>query len=674
MEIVGDGSGPLWELFDDFSDGAFASDKWETGYWDGAQAPEVVDGKARLSSNGSGVGSQVPSFMDDLVGMPDNGTNHSFLTITDNSVVGVEAEISLSSTSSIETGLYLGIMEELESGPGFAFAGIELGYWDQSGPGITFDNSIYENGEETLDEVLQEKPANLGQSYKVSVVKEGSTYQLFLDDQLVQEYPIRGELLFFHFGAFQEPSVSFDTYVDNVRVIRRGDEIEEVVVEDPNGKPVVIKQGDEYRWSDSLDGVILWSVEWEPGESPDALTAKFENGKIIYGFDFVNDVTNAGSNSVDYSINQLGYISSLEGDGEYQYYNAVAVENGAISTIQGDQGLDSVSENGINIVDQWFFTTRAAAEEFYASKTGGPLWELYDDFEDSTLDSSKWLYSTNLFVGNQPTMVNGRIELTGLTSGQTHANTFLIMKNLDGIVGLEGEISLPGDAPVDTGVLIGIADAGEPVGWIDLWADGDNTRIYISLENSATSEFVELNRTAELGAIYRVGIIREEQKTALFLNDEKVAEVSSWDSENLDFLFRGVNDAGSPFTAYLDNARVIRDWEDYDDFSSLIGDDSGSGYAPESIVGSVVNINLNFTDGVEQQTETFFTGRKVFHNGDGDWTYYDYEKISDNQARITYTFEDETDPMPEVVNLTFTSPTQGTFDWAEYTDTSLSTI
>ena len=30
--------------------------------------------------------------------------------------------------------------------------------------------------------------------------------------------------------------------------------------------------------------------------------------------------------------------------------------------------------------------------------------------------------------------------------------------------------------------------------------------------------------------------------------------------------------------------------------------------------------------------------------------------------------------MPEVVNLTFTSPTEGTFDWAEYTDTSLSTI
>ena len=87
-----------WEEYDDFSSGAFASEKWETGYWDGAQAPEVIDGKARLSSNGYGSGSQQPSFIDDLYGMPDNGTNHSFLSITDNSVVGVEAEISLGST------------------------------------------------------------------------------------------------------------------------------------------------------------------------------------------------------------------------------------------------------------------------------------------------------------------------------------------------------------------------------------------------------------------------------------------------------------------------------------------------------------------------------------------------------------------------------------------------
>jgi hypothetical protein len=195
-------------------------------------------------------------------------------------------------------------------------------------------------------------------------------------------------------------------------------------------------------------------------------------------------------------------------------------------------------------------------------------WEDYDDFEDNTLDSSKWLYSTNYFLGNIPTMANGRVELTGLTSEHTHSNTFLILEDLDGIVGLEGDIWLPSNAPMDTGVLIGIADAGVPVGWIDLWVNENNTWLDITLENSSSGEKIDFNRDAELGVIYRVGIIKEEDKTALFLNGEKIAEVTTWDSDDLDFLFRGVNDVGSPFTAYLDNIRVIRNWEDYDDLSS----------------------------------------------------------------------------------------------------------
>ena len=195
-------------------------------------------------------------------------------------------------------------------------------------------------------------------------------------------------------------------------------------------------------------------------------------------------------------------------------------------------------------------------------------WEDYDDFEDSTLDSSKWLYTTNYFVGNEPTMANGRVELTGLTSQYPHDNTFLIVKDLDGIVGVEADIWLPSDAPVDTGVLIGIADAGVPVGYLDLWGDDENTRVYVNLENSTTDETIDFQRDAELGTIYRVGVIKEDDKTALYLNGEKVAEITTWQSENIDILFRGVNNVGSPFTAYLDNIRVIRDWEDYDDFSS----------------------------------------------------------------------------------------------------------
>jgi hypothetical protein len=267
-----------------------------------------------------------------------------------------------------------------------------------------------------------------------------------------------------------------------------------------------------------------------------------------------------GSGSYSYSktgTNSATLSYSIDGAGiSFEYALQFTDENTGIYSKFADYGGGST-----DITTGPFSLSGVAIPEQFD-------WEEYDDFEESTLDSSKWLYSTNYFVGNEPTMANGRVELTGLTSEHTHSNTFLILEDLDGIVGLEGDIWLPSNAPMDTGVLIGIGDAGVHVGWIDLWVNENNTWLDITLENSSSGEKIDFNRDAELGVVYRVGIIKGEDKTALFLNGEKIAEVTTWDSENLDFLFRGVNDVGSPFTAYLDNVRVIRDWEDYDDFSS----------------------------------------------------------------------------------------------------------
>ncbi|MDC0369296.1 hypothetical protein OAN13_06330 [Opitutales bacterium] len=267
-----------------------------------------------------------------------------------------------------------------------------------------------------------------------------------------------------------------------------------------------------------------------------------------------------GSGSYSYSTtgtNSASLSYTIDGAGiTFEYALQFTGENAGIYTKFADYGGGTT-----DITTGPFSLSGVAIPEQFD-------WEDYDDFEDNTLDSSKWLYSTNYFVGNEPTMANGRVELTGLTSEHTHSNTFLILEDLDGIVGLEGDIWLPSNAPMDTGVLIGIADAGVPVGWIDLWVNENNTWLDITLENSSSGEKIDFNRDAELGVVYRVGIIKKEDKIALFLNGKKIAEVTTWDSDDLDFLFRGVNDVGSPFTAYLDNIRVIRNWEEYDDFSS----------------------------------------------------------------------------------------------------------
>ena len=284
---------------------------------------------------------------------------------------------------------------------------------------------------------------------------------------------------------------------------------------------------------------------------PDAsLSASVTNGH--------DDPTGSGSYSYSTTgTNSASLSYTIDGAGiTFEYALQFTGENAGIYTKFADYGGGTT-----DITTGPFSLSGVAVPEQFD-------WEDYDDFEDNTLDSSKWLYSTNYFVGNEPTMANGRVELTGLTSEHTHSNTFLILEDLDGIVGLEGDIWLPSNAPMDTGVLIGIADAGVPVGWIDLWVNENNTWLDITLENSSSGEKIDFNRDAELGVVYRVGIIKKEDKIALFLNGKKIAEVTTWDSDDLDFLFRGVNDVGSPFTAYLDNIRVIRNWEDYDDFSS----------------------------------------------------------------------------------------------------------
>lgn len=138
------------------------------------------------------------------------------------------------------------------------------------------------------------------------------------------------------------------------------------VVSDPNGNPVVVQVGDEYNWNNSLDGVILWSVECESGEVPDPYTYYFIEGRNTGDTGFHDSISDPAPYDKPYVIDENGYLKVTESS--FQYYNVVSVEDGVIGTIQDDEGVDSVADNGTNIVDQWFFTTREAAEAFYNSK------------------------------------------------------------------------------------------------------------------------------------------------------------------------------------------------------------------------------------------------------------------------------------------------------------------
>ena len=93
-----------------------------------------------------------------------------------------------------------------------------------------------------------------------------------------------------------------------------------------------------------------------------------------------------------------------------------------------------------------------------------------------------------------------------------------------------------------------------------------------------------------------------------------------------------------------------------------------NGLAPDIISG--FSINFVWTDDGSTDSRTFSDDGKVYDDNSGEWTYYIYEKTSENVARISYTFSNEPNPQPEAKTLIFTSENGGTYDWVEYTNSS----
>ena len=364
----------VWQDYDDFSGSSLDTTKWEVGYFSGGERVTIDNGQAKLS--GTAYSSTSPFQMPTELTVAGQGSTegNTFMFVRDSNIFGLEAEIMIpNANNNYEAGMYLGT---LDSNP-LGSLGFEL---RKTATGSSF-NYDYLNDQEK--KILGYEAGSLDTFHQIAITKLDGQTSYYLNDNLVKQFSSSShDEDYWSIGSFNDEGLAYITYADNVRVLRQVETI--TVVSDPSGQQVVVQVGDEYKWSSTLNGVTLWGVE-QSSDGWSSMTMRFENGRNFGNQGFFDSIAQPQPYDVSFEIDENGYIKSLEDDENYQFYNVVSVENGVIGTIQNDEGVDSVANNGVNKVDQWFFTTRAAAEEFYYSKVNPKDWMWFDYYP--------WVYS-----------------------------------------------------------------------------------------------------------------------------------------------------------------------------------------------------------------------------------------------------------------------------------------
>ena len=227
------------------------------------------------------------------------------------------------------------------------------------------------------------------------------------------------------------------------------------------------------------------------------------------------------------------------------------------------------------------FSTVLEAETF--------VWEDYDDFSGSSLDTGKWGISY-WDGGIAPIISNGQLLLAGktrtswnetvatarmlntnpsaaslLSGGQAHS--VLEFTESDDIYGIELFLRLPADVPQDCGVGIYAIDyaamfAGNEQGSIrfdmDLWYGSGSPEVQVTWKNPVTG--IEEQASAlsvETNQDIKMAFVRKESTIEFFHNDLKIGQ-SPYQSMNETFIVRAVSETDSSFETYLDDVRILR--------------------------------------------------------------------------------------------------------------------
>jgi hypothetical protein len=371
-----------WEDYDDFSASSLDTNKWEVGYFAGGETVTVVNGQANLSGSTYSFSSpfQMPS---ELSAAGQGSTEgNTFLFIKDPTIIGLEAEIMIPNAGNQnEAGIYL---TTLDSNP-LGSLGFEL---RKTATGSSFN---YDYFNDQGSKILGYEAGSLDTLHKIKMTELNGQTSYYLDNKLIKQFASTShDSDYWGIGAFNDNGLAYITYADNVRILRQGTTTTQpdpvTVLSDPNGQAIVVQVGNEYQWNSTLDGVTLWSVDQSQSSGDiQPITMRFENGRNFGSEGFYDSIAHPQPYDMPFVIDENGYIKVSEDSG-YQYYHVVSVENGIIATLEGDE--QGVVDDGVSVADQWFFTTRAAAEEYYYAKVNPKDWMWFDHYP--------WVYSNEM--------------------------------------------------------------------------------------------------------------------------------------------------------------------------------------------------------------------------------------------------------------------------------------
>jgi hypothetical protein len=303
------------------------------------------------------------------------------------------------------------------------------------------------------------------------------------------------------------------------------------------------------------------------------------------------------------------------------------------------------------------------------------VWEDYEDFSGSSLDTSKW--DVGYFAGGQGvTLDNGKAKLSGsaysptsttvmpsdLTAtadGATEGNTFLFFKDQE-IFGIQADIYLPTENnSYEAGVYLTSIDTN-PLGSLGAELRNESTGplfLFDCFDDYGKESVYQIN--GALNTFYQVQITKIDGKTSYFLDDNLIKEFASSSHNEKYWAIGAFNDNGAAYTAFADNVSVLR--------RSGGTSFASSGYAPDSISGfSVISTG---SDGNKYDPLVF--SDYGIASRDYAEREYQYEKISSSQGKIVYPFSGGDDDMPEATIVTFSSLNEGTYLWTEYSDSAL---